>query len=439
MVTKSKLMQDVERKLGENLEDYLKREHQNMSIRGMGRELNVSPSKITDWLKYFGMYQKIRREFSKMSDREFVEWVKLNYNGMSSGELYKTDPRVTQIIRSRNLREALDHEGIILAEKRALGFFKKMSNKQLIDFVAEKYKGYTIGQLESEDSSSLNNLRKRGLLEQLVEKGILVRQQRQNGFYTRMSDGQLIQYVEKNHKGKSIAEVEEIECTILEHLRERNIIEVLVAEGTLIRKVRKRNVFSKYTVKDFIEYIRKNHYQKTLTEICKEDKTAYKELKKRELDTKLIKEGIIVLKDKTEKGTYSDLSNEELFDLIENKYKGMTITELGKASSMLVILARKRKILEGLINKGIILRTKRNSGYWTKEKTYEEGKNLYLRLGYLPTQARELKDYGVGALSSAAIKYFGSFNNLKTLIEDEVGHKIEQQRLESLVNAYVEE
>ena len=77
---------------------------------------------------------------------------------------------------------------------------------------------------------------------------------------------------------------------------------------------------------------------------------------------------------------------------------------------------------------------KRENGYWTAQKTYEEAKSIYVEHGHFPTQKEFIK-MGRGSIPQYAIKYFGGLRNLEDKVVNECGDS-EQEKLSSLLEQY---
>jgi len=206
----------------------------------------------------------------------------------------------------------------------------------------------------------------------LVEDEILIRKSLPSGYLSQMSDRELINYVKQNYKGKTISSVEKDSgSAVIRIARKRGLIDKLVEQGALIRRQRCNGLFEEMSNKSFISYVIQNHKGKTLTEICEKDKTAYRELKKRELDDKLIEKGILVRKVKTKNGFFSKMSDNELFNYIKDNFYGKSPVFFQKGNennTRVYNLARERGILNKLFEEGILVKGRPNFLHMTNDE-----------------------------------------------------------------------
>ena len=89
-----------------------------------------------------------------------------------------------------------------MKERKPNGYFRKMKDFELIDWIEKNEKGKNLQQLNQ--SSILYKIAKeRGLIDSLVKNGVLVRNRKPNGFFKDMTDEDVKKYYEKNYKPKS--------------------------------------------------------------------------------------------------------------------------------------------------------------------------------------------------------------------------------------------
>ena len=321
-----------------------------------GKYLMVVHGGFPKFRKLLGEKPKRRyRLFADMSDNDFIEFIKQNYKGMSTSELRKKDVGTLQRIYKNGLLEKLNNFNIIASGKRANGFFKKMSNDELVSFVTENYRGYTILDIEGKDHTALANVRHRGLLENLVETGVLIRV---NSFrkYTSMTNNELIEYASKNYKGKTISEVEyNGGAGFIHFIRRKKLLDTFVKKGILIRAYSKINRFKDISDKNFINYLRKNYKGSTLTELAHKHKSIYRIIKSRGLDDELVNKNIII-RNGTANGKFSKMTDEELIEFVKENYNGKRIVDLQIGHNRVYELVRKKKFIDKLVNEGILIR-----------------------------------------------------------------------------------
>ncbi|MEK6810952.1 MAG: hypothetical protein AABX96_00425 [Nanoarchaeota archaeon] len=348
-----------------NFMSFLKKAYYGMAMKELkvidkSAHIVISRRGLLDRLHEQGIILRAHRKIKIMSNKELVMYVVDNYKGLTLDELKETDHTVLRHLNERGLVDELDEKGIIVRSRRSQGALKYASDKELTDLAKREYKGLTIGDCEDKDPSLLNELRKRRLLDDLVEDEVIVRKNKPNGFFDRLTNKQLIDYATQ-YKGKSITEIEKNgEAALFVQLRKRDIVDRAVKEAGIIRRSRGHNPFADIKDKDFIKYIAENHRGHTLTEVCYEDKTAYRELKSRALDETLIAKGILIRKEKRAKNFFAKMSNEELIDYFRQNCQNLTLssfqTEEGMAYYVAYKAVRNRGLVDKLVDMGVLIR-----------------------------------------------------------------------------------
>src|SRR3989344_2883294 len=199
--------------------------------------------KLSEELQRKGIITSSKRTIKVMSDNELIDFVKRNYNGYTLGQLSEKDSTIAAIVNSRGLVDHLDEKGIITRSRRAQGAIKYASNRELIDLTKRDYKGLRIVDIADKDPSLLNELRKRRLVEGLVKDRTIVRVNKPRGFFERLTNKQLVDYAAKNYNGQTITEAEDKDNALLIRLRKRGLVDTLVQRGIFVRKARNKNIF----------------------------------------------------------------------------------------------------------------------------------------------------------------------------------------------------
>lgn len=176
-----------------------------------------------------------------------------------------------------------------------------------------------------------------------------------HGYWKRMSDEELENYLEKNCAGLSINEVRKGHYRAYTEAKVRGIIDKLIEQEVLSRMLRKRRYFRSMSDETLIDYISKNHKGKTISDFANsEDNNAYRQARIRGLINYLVKESILIREVKP-KGFFKKMSNDELEEHIKSNFSGMTLTEFRTASVAAYGYAKRRDLLKSLIENGIIL------------------------------------------------------------------------------------
>ncbi|MHA2069008.1 MAG: hypothetical protein ACXABY_31990, partial [Candidatus Thorarchaeota archaeon] len=142
-------------------------------------------------------FEKRRRPkgfFSKMSDDKFLEYAQgvVNEKGVKTPKGLKGADRVLyDTLRGRGLLGRLEFEK--RRKQRAAGFFKKMSNKEILGIVREVVKENKVKTpwgLSGVDKGLYSALQRRGLLAKVEFE----KRRRPNGFFDKMNDDEFLEY-----------------------------------------------------------------------------------------------------------------------------------------------------------------------------------------------------------------------------------------------------
>ena len=236
------------------LKEYVRANHKGQNIKTLQQEKhgsalhhNLLKRDMVEQLIEEDILRRARTKsgtYSKMSDVELCEYISSKYQGKTINQLQRSsEPRLYQLILEKGLVDKLVKQGALIRENRGSTFFAEMNNEQLIIFVREKYNGLTIGTFQKEDGTAYNHVKKRGLLDQLLESGVIVRGARKKGYFSEMSDDALCKYVKGYCKGYTISQLQKSkDASILTHLRERGLLDGLVRDGILINKMISKSI-----------------------------------------------------------------------------------------------------------------------------------------------------------------------------------------------------
>jgi hypothetical protein len=388
--------------------------------------------------------------FSNMGNEQLIDFVRDHFQGISLSELRKKDKVIAEHLCSRGLIKKCTSLGILHLTRHANGFFSSMNNNNLRTYTAKRYSGKTIGEVESVNSSLVSELRKRDQIDLLVRRGVLIREL-SPGYIKRMSDDELFSYVSDKFHGKLVSEVEDSASGLALALRRRNILERLVENKVLTRKI-ERNTYPEMSDLDFVRYVTDNHNGDTMTDICAKDKTLYREIKRRKMDDVLVSSKVLVRKLGVKPKFYRDWTNLESFlrDYISREGHFPTQNDLAEAGNYSVIAAIPKyhggvsKVMArmGLVPRKV-LKEQASDWNWVKKELgeiiesnggefpsgsylFEHGRSDLVRAMQIYHKGREHCRKEMGYVSTRKpIGYWKSWNNMErelNILIERLGH-----------------
>jgi hypothetical protein len=191
----------------------------------------------------------------------------------------------------------------------------------------------------------------------------MARKRRPDGFFSGMSDDELINFVKNNQFGKNLSGVQKSDSSLYSVIRKRNLIDRLCEEGVLIRILRKRGVFSDLSERQIIDYAVENHSGKKISQIEDEDPTFCHHIRSSNL-TDLLVEKEIIRRGKRKNNLFGSISNSELIMQVRDEFMGLSITQLQKGDLSLYREVHKRNLMDPLVEQGILIRNSKIKGYW---------------------------------------------------------------------------
>jgi hypothetical protein len=238
---------------------------------------------------------KKRLIYVAMSDQQLIRFIKKNCKGSTVTNFQKKFRGAFKQSRERNLLEKLISAGIISRSRRERGKVDTLTNDELISYIDNNFRGLTIGELERKDRTIHNYAKSRDLIDNLVERGVLKRIRFPSGHYSKLSDSDLISYIETNFKGMQISKFRKKSSATAKIIDERNLMPRLVEEKVLVRERKERGFFKDKKDIELLDYI-KSHYQGySISRFRKEDGSAYNEVSSRGLLQELQNQGIILI------------------------------------------------------------------------------------------------------------------------------------------------
>src|SRR3989344_1131443 len=114
------------------------------------------------------------------------------------------------------------------------GYFSNISNPNLIRYIKEHHKGKTIFQLNLDDSRAYFTVRTRKLIPLLIKKNIL-QQKKRRGHFFKASNDEILEYVRAQHFGKNYAQLQKDDGRLYHAVRTRKLGEKLERERVIFR------------------------------------------------------------------------------------------------------------------------------------------------------------------------------------------------------------
>ena len=167
------------------------------------------------------------------------------------------------------------------------------SNEELIELVAGDYRGKTIKELQKNDGSLYHSVQKRGLVDRLVDRGVLYRARRDLGA---INSEALIAYVAKLHRGKTINEFQKNDGSLYHSVQKRRLIDKLVDMRILYRARRDLKFLRTMNDDEFMGFVAENYPNMSPSEFKREDRSVYNIALKRKLIGELVDRGVLVRK-----------------------------------------------------------------------------------------------------------------------------------------------
>ena len=121
-----------------------------------------------------------------------------------------------------------------------------------------------------------------------------IKNRKPGGFFNRMTNDEFLNYVREHHSKASLNSFRKTDRQAYRVANGRNLVDKLVEEEILIRELRKRGLFLKLSDDEFIDYVIKNYSGCTLTDFSEKDGSAYNIARKRNLLDRLVNEGVLV-------------------------------------------------------------------------------------------------------------------------------------------------
>ncbi len=237
---------------------------------------------------------KKRGFFTDMDNNQLIEYTSQNYKGIAIKQMQRANGRLYSILSKRDLIHELVKRGIIITRKRKYGSLINMNNEELINYIESNYSGKRISDFNNKNNRAYELACEKGLIDLLVERKILIREVKRSGFFRNMSDEELIAYTEKNHKGKLMRQAEEDESSVIVIARVRGLMDKIVERGILIREMKKPGFFTNIGDDELVNYIRENHSGKKISNFGKDDAAAYQAVLKRGLVDFLVQESVLI-------------------------------------------------------------------------------------------------------------------------------------------------
>jgi len=277
----------------------------------------------------------------------------------------------------------------------------------------------------------------------------MIKQNKPRGYWKNMSDEDLIHYVRSWHYGDRIVDFQKskdnqgyAECL------KRNLISLLAEEGTLIRDKKETGYWKVWEnvereLKGVIREVGHFPYQR---ELQKRGLSSIVEYYPLHGGLRKVKEKLGYKTDYRGSRYWKNMSDKKLLEYVREKCKGQSITQLSRSSKTAYKELLRRKLLDALVEEGILIREKRgNRPYWDKEENrIKEGLKLLSDHpeyeGIFPSR-REL--YRIGRrdiVNAIQVHHQGGFPVFRKLLAEKMGRTLleGQDTLQEFARRYVE-
>lgn len=170
----------IERPTQEELERLYHDER--LTLEQIGKKYDVTGSSVRKWFKKKGI--KIRSK----SESKLPATFKTPSNEELK-ELYENQGLSAEDIAERlgcsdrKVYDLLSEAGVRRKQIHRAKFFMDMDEERLIEYISKNHSGKSITQLQEEDNRAYVTVRKKGLLTELVERRILVRKENEKNYW----------------------------------------------------------------------------------------------------------------------------------------------------------------------------------------------------------------------------------------------------------------
>jgi len=247
---------------------------------------------------------------------------------------------------------------------------KRMSNQELLDYMAKNHHGKSLKEItDSGDKKMYERCYKRGIIPDLLARGVIVKLYEDDGHWDNWEN------FEKALR-KAIEKIGHFP-THEELIKKKfSMLALKIRHFGGANEVRKRmghapgarppNYFKNMSDENLIHYVRSWHYEDTLKEFRK-DSGAYAHCLNRGILDSLIDEGTLI-REQRAAGSIQKMSDEEIKNYIRQHHKGKLISKLrNSADAKIYEEAIKRGgIIDSLVKEGVLTRKKERNGFWSE-------------------------------------------------------------------------
>jgi len=188
---------------------------------------------------------------------------------------------------------------------------------------------------------------------------------------------------------------------------------------------------------EFMALINERYKGISPSELQAEDPTLYDVARKRKLVKTMRDRGILVGKHRSGNERLGLQGDDEVLEYVLREYRGKTLTDVFEGDKSLYKIIHKRKLVDRLVEEGVIVRKERKKKIWKSlDYTIETAKKMMEEhdLTTLPNQKILLR-LGYSSLASAIKKYHGGFPIFRTLLGERQPVS-EREKLEQVLRNY---
>lgn len=298
--------------------------------------------------------------WKSLSNQELERYISDNFRGKPINAVAKGCSRAYIEANRRGIIDPLVEKSVLIRQKQRKGFYSGMTNAQIIDYVQENYAGKTFTYFSKDVSRLREIIRERGLMPAILERNILVRDF-SNTPYANMNGGELIEHIKQNYTGMSVFEFSQKAGRAYQLVCQQKLLGALVERKILVRRKKENGFYSKMSDEELIRHIKDGHHEKSINAFQKsKDKGVYETARERGLISVLVERGILkrLKPDQSRGRNFSEISDGQVVDEISRTYSGKKISQFSRLDGTLYQVANKRNLINSLVEQGVLIRIK---------------------------------------------------------------------------------
>ncbi|MEK6878120.1 MAG: hypothetical protein AABY22_00850, partial [Nanoarchaeota archaeon] len=176
---------------------------------------------------------------------------------------------------------------------------------------------------------------------------------------------------------------------------------------------------------------------KSPVDLENEDSSLYNEARSRGLINKLVKKGVLI-RLRRKDGIFTSMSDEDLIKYITRNHSGISPRQLEEKDGSIYNTLLQRKIIDQLIQDGILIRAQRKHGVWKSlDFVIEEAKKIMKIEGWSEFPGEKSLSKNYSSIAHAISKYHGGFPAFRQLLNERLGIQSGESQLEDIIDEYI--